>query len=220
MIQIINIRHILVCMVLCAWVTSGAQQTNPVAGRVVTSSGDVYAVEANNSSRRLIRRSVIYAGDTIETNDQSNVQLRMIDSAIVTLRCESSLKIEEYRHEQDQDDLVVLRLLMGGLRTITGSVGQQHSNRYRFFAGESQVEIMGTDFEVQLEDDGTIYFANYDGGITITNPHGSVKLGIGADADFAVVEPGEAPRVLYFQPQQLGSTSVSLSSFQQPYSGC
>jgi hypothetical protein len=219
MLKRISIHYLLACLFLCGSLVSYAQQPNPEVGRVIMVLDDVYALEGNDSSRRLVRSSGIHNGDIIDTGPQSNVQFRMIDSAVVALRCDSSLKIEEYQYNQDQDDLAILRLLRGSLRMITGRIGEQHSHRYRFFVGNLLVEGKGGDIEVLLEKDGTVYFGNYNGGITITNPHGSVKLGLGGDADFAIVEPDEAPKALNFQPQQIGSVSVFSSSIQQN-AGC
>lgn len=220
LIERIAIRHFLAYLFLCTSFVSDAQELDFLVGRIVMSFGDVYALDVNNANRQLVRRSIFYVGETIKTSDQSHAQLRMTDSGLIALRCQSTLKIEEYAYKQDEDDLITLRLIQGGVRTITGQIGQQSRDRYRFLAGESRVEIRGTDFEVRLGENGDAYFGVFDGGITVANAYGSVRLGIGENADFAIVEPGQAPRALRLPPQQLGSTSIMLPSGQQSNSGC
>ena len=201
-----NLIHCLsVCLVLCVASASTAQTRNLPAGRVVTAFGDAFSVDVNNARSLIARRSDIHSGDIIQTLDQAYVQIRMVDSAILALRCQSALSIEEYQFEESEEDQVELRLIAGSVRTITGQISSQNRNSYNFAVGESSVEIRGTDFEVSLQKDGVAYFANYDGGITVSNPQGSVRLGIDGDANFAVVEPGQAPRALSNQPSQLAA---------------
>ncbi len=188
-------------------------QQDVIAGRVIFASGNVIAeLENVRSIRRVIRRSPIYTGDTIITSESGRTQLRMSDSALINLGCNSSLKIEEYSFEDTASNRATLRLLSGHVRTITGQIGKQNAASYRFLVNESRIEIRGTDFEVVLNENGNTYIGNYEGGITIVNRMGSVRLGIGGDVDFAVIMPGQAPKGLYSQPQQLGLLNSSRQS--------
>jgi len=187
--------------------SSHGQDIVALAGRVIVSSGDSFAIDVNNVRRQLLRRSAIYVGDVVESSDNSSIQLRMVDGSLISLQCNSQLKIEEYVYNEDKDDLIVLRLLRGTLRTITGRVGEVDRDGYNFFVGDTQVKIRGTDFEVSMAESGIIYFGTYDGGSTIVNSFGEVGLGVNADQDFASVEPGQAPRGTLLQPPQLGNVS-------------
>jgi len=193
---------------LLPFVLSGShgQEVDVLAGRVIAVSGDAFAVDViNNSRRNLSRRSEIYVRDVIETGDRSSIQLRMVDSGLISLQCNSQLKIEAYEFNDEREDLIVLRLLRGTLRTITGKVGQMGRDQYNFHVGDTQLKIRGTDFEVSIAESGVVYFGTYDGGTTLVNAFGEVDLGVGADQDFAIVEPGKAPRGTLLQPPQLGA---------------
>lgn len=211
---------IFLLLLLSLSIRSVAQDSEFIAGRVTMTYGDAEAVDQNNARRELARRSDIYEGESVETHDQSSIQLRMVDSALISLGCTSTLKIENYIYEDAATDAVTLRLLRGVLRTITGQVGEQYPDRYRLLVGDTRLEVRGTDIEVRLDEDGTIYIANYDGGITVRNPLGSVDLGIGGDTDFAIVEPDKAPRGLRIQPQQLAPTPIVFQANQQIQSPC
>lgn len=190
------------------------------AGRVTTVVGDADAIDESGSSRQLRRRSEILTGDIINSRAASNIQLRMIDSAIIVLGCESSLKVDSYRHEKNHLDIVEVELLKGTLRTITGWVGSQNRDAYKFRVADTIVEVRGTDFEVHLQANGKVYFSNYDGGITISNTYGSLDLGIGGDFDFAVVEPQQAPSGLKNPPQPLLNNSLPISNPLSQQTSC
>lgn len=195
-------------------ILSGQVTAQPaeIAGRVISASGEVTAIEEQLTTyRRVTRRSEIYVRDTIRTSDQSRVQIRMLDSAILSLGCESSLKIEAYDYEESAaNDQLALRLLSGRFRTITGAIGEQNPQRYRFLVGDITIQILGTDYEVNYDPQTRIaYVGVYDGSVRITNPQGSISLGIGGNADFARIEPGMKPEEMLNQPTQLGSTAAT-----------
>lgn len=187
-----------------------ASITAQTAGRVVTLVGGADAIDDSGSSRQLLRNSQVLAGDIINSRAASHIQLRMIDSAIIALGCESSLKVDSYRHEKNHLDIVEVQLLKGSLRTITGWIGSQNRDAYKFKVADTKVEVRGTDFEVHLQANGKVYFANYNGGITISNTFGSLDLGIGGDFDFAVIEPKQAPSGLRNRPQPLLRNSLPI----------
>lgn len=194
-------------------------QSGEIAGRVISASGEVAARDEQFTySRVVIRRSEIHVQETIATSDQSRVQMRMMDSALLSLGCESSLKIEEYAYEQNAaNDRVTLRLLSGRFRTITGAVGEQNQQRYRLLVGDITIQILGTGYEVTFDPQTQIaYVGVYDGSVSITNPQGTVRLGIGGDADFARIESGSEPEALVNQPPQLGTAAVYTSRNPQP----
>ncbi len=64
-------------------------------GVVVESSGSVIAVDKRKVSRKLSISSPVYLGDKIVTGENGSVRLRMIDEAILDLRCFSIMVIEE-----------------------------------------------------------------------------------------------------------------------------
>lgn len=115
-------------LVLCLALYSPGNyaQEQELAGRVVAVNGQVSAVDPSGGSRSLARRSEIFVGDTIVTDSSSFAQIRMTDSAIVSLQELTQFEIVAYSYEQNpSSDTSTLRLIEGGFRTITGSIGDQ-----------------------------------------------------------------------------------------------
>ena len=94
--------------------------------------GDVIAVGPSGDARRLSKRSQVEPGDTIKTESNSMVQIRMIDKAFVSLRSNSEVKIESYQlGATKEEDVGLFDLIKGGLRAITGIIGNRLPSAYR-----------------------------------------------------------------------------------------
>ena len=199
-------RFVLLCV--CVYPSANFAAEEDIAGRIVAVSGQVTAIDTTGSSRSLSRRSEIFVGDTVVTQPDAFAQIRMTDSALVSLKASTQFEIVAYSYEQDIDnDVISMRLIEGGFRTITGSIGAQNRNAYNVETELSNIGIRGTDHEAVL--DGGLYVAVYDGATQLNNTAGSLDLGVGADFDFGVAfDDLTPPQGLLLQPDQLGNIPV------------
>lgn len=209
-------------LLLClALYSPGAYTQEPeIAGRVVSVNGVVSALDPNGNSRSLARRDEIRVGDTIITDASSFAQLRMSDSAIVSFQEHTRFEIVAYSYEQNPgSDTSTMRLIQGGFRTITGSIGEQDPSAYSIETEYATIGIRGTDFSIvipiELDAAGNpvptddLYAGIFDGTADITNIAGTLGIGVGEDYDYAVVfDPNQAPQGLTLQPTALGLVAV------------
>lgn len=173
-----------------AWAQEAAGKTIMVRGEVVANN--------ESSSRKLARRSPVYDVDVIETGAASNTQLRMIDGGLLSLKADSALSIANYEYNaQTGEGDVSMKLVKGGLRSITGALNKAGTN-YRLDTPVASIGVRGTHFEIQLID-GNMFLAVWDGAIDVV-PNGQdnfVSLGEGEDFNFAVIdEAGEITELL------------------------
>lgn len=126
------------------------------AGRVLLAAGDVTATREGRLVR-LERGAVIEARDVLRTGRESSLQVRMNDEAIIALKSDSALSVEQYtfRGQTDGSENAVFRLLKGGFRTITGLIGRVNKNAYRVNTGVATIGIRGTAFALALCEDGS-----------------------------------------------------------------
>lgn len=209
-------QYILSCLLIIALVMpspvglfaqSRTDDEVPAAGRIISVAGEVNALDPDGNSRELTRRDAVYVGDTIYTGATGFAQIRLSDDGIIALRALTEFAIVDYQFEEDPDnDVSVFQLLEGGMRTVTGAIGEQNRSRYRVNVGPSAyIGIRGTDYEAVITSSGVIATGVYDGGITFGNQVGSIDLGINADYDFAImVDPNALPQGLVSQPALLG----------------
>ena len=132
---------------------AAASQAAEVAGNVGYMSGRLMVQRADGTVKIMGPKSEVLAVDTLVTAKDSYVQVKMKDGAKMTLRPNSTLKIEEFRFnkQEPKSDNAIFRLLKGGFRTVTGLIGKRGDpDAYKVRASAATIGIRGTDFSTRL----------------------------------------------------------------------
>ena len=139
---------------LLALGAAGAQAQGSAAVATATSiEGTVFVTRSDGRQTLLARGSALSVGDAINTTRNSTVRLRFSDGGETVIRPESALAVQAYSYnrEQPQGDNLVLSLLRGGLRAITGSIGKRGNlDAYRLNVNTATIGIRGTDYSARL----------------------------------------------------------------------
>ncbi|OGA45333.1 MAG: hypothetical protein A3F74_05255 [Betaproteobacteria bacterium RIFCSPLOWO2_12_FULL_62_58] len=117
------------------------------AGTVTHLSGSLSAQRPDGSARILSQRSEVNPGDVLTTERDSYAQVNFTDGSAITLRPNSSVRVEAYGFAKDkpQEDNMFLRLLKGGLRTVTGLVGRRgNQDAYKIGTQQATIGIRGS----------------------------------------------------------------------------
>ena len=130
--------------------TSGLQAADGTA-TLVASRGEVTANSAD-VERSLTQGDSVYVEDQVTTGDKSFATLQFIDGAIVTVRPNSKIIIEQYVFNGGDEDAATLNLLEGGLRIITGAMTKSHPESYKVKTPVALMGVRGTEFAVMLCD--------------------------------------------------------------------
>lgn len=134
--------------------SASAQTTE--AGRATSVTGVVSVQRTDGSMGIMARGSSVRPGDLVSTQPESRAVIELRDGAKLTLRPGTEFRIEGYRYSESKpaEDSTVLRLLKGGLRTITGLLGQRRPAAFSINTGTATIGIRGTDFLTRIcEDD-------------------------------------------------------------------
>lgn len=134
-------------------VSTMAQAVEEAAGIVGNTSGTLVVQRVDGTVRVVGPKSEVFAGDMLITAKDSYAQVEMNDGTRMTIRPNSNLRIEAYqfRKEAPKDDNIVLRLLRGGFRTVTGLIGKRgNQDAYKLRAATATIGIRGTDFSTRL----------------------------------------------------------------------
>lgn len=179
------------------------------AGEVTHVSGALLAKKADGTSRILAPRSRVEEGDLLATSGETYARVKFIDGAEVTLRPNTQLKVERYAFvdNKPESDNAFLRLVKGGLRTITGLIGKRRTNAYQMNGVVATIGIRGTQFGVllcqgdcdnvrnqngEIPADG-LHVDVSEGTISVDNAAGGTLVGTG---DFGFVPGPDAPPML------------------------
>ena len=121
------------------------------AGRVLLAAGNAVVIRANQTIP-LTRDSAIQEKDVLRTGPGSSLQVRFSDESLVSMRENSELSVDNYRFEgrENGNEMLVFRLVKGGLRTITGLIGKTNHKNYSLSSVTSTIGIRGTDYAATL----------------------------------------------------------------------
>ena len=169
------------------------------AGTVDRVTGDVSVLDTDARPRLVAVGDRVRQGETVVTGRDGELLMLTDDAGLLAVRPQSRVLIERYRAEGSADDAAVLRLLRGGLRTVTGWIGKTAPRNHRVFTATATIGIRGTDHEVEVVDEGAdagTLGKVTDGGVTLSNDGGSIDVGPG---QFARAISASAAPVLLLQ---------------------
>lgn len=113
-------------------------------------------VKKDDGKRRIVSNgSKLDVGDTLTTEKDSYARLKFTDGSELAVRPSSSLRINDYRFQewQPNGDNFSMRLLKGGLRTVTGLIGKRgNQDAYKLEGGTATIGIRGTEFIARVCD--------------------------------------------------------------------
>lgn len=151
-------------------------------GSVTHLSGTLMVRQADGTTRALSVSSAIHEGDVLTTQEDTYARVKFVDNAEVVMRPTLQIKIDNYHYEeaQPQRDNVLLSLVKGGLRKVTGLLGKRNHDRVSISTVTATIGIRGTHF-------GALFCQNDCAGIPV--PAGrTVENGLHVDvADGAIL---------------------------------
>lgn len=185
-----------------------------VAGQVTHLSGTLSARPAEGGSRLLAVRSEIREGELLTTEKDTYARIKFVDGAEMVMRPSSQLRVSAYRYAEHDpaSDNVLLNLLKGGLRAVTGLIGKRNHPAVSVNTPTATIGIRGTNFGAlfchqdcanipsisgQPLADG-LHVDVADGAILLQNPAGQQLISAG---QFGFVPGNTLPPVLV-PPQQ------------------
>jgi len=202
------------------------------AGRVLMTAGETSVVR-EGKVLPLAFGSPIEARDTLQTGPRSNLQVRLTDETVLSLREQSQLRIEDYRFGGKGDeaaDSVVFRLVKGAFRTVTGLIGRRDHSRYAVQTPSGTIGIRGTMYAASVCDKNCI---NPDGtlardglyGMVIGQSHGTNKLALTNKSGETILRQGQvffvandsaAPELLLEPPPHLIDSLAGAGKADRP----
>ena len=123
----------------------------PIA-RIARISGEV-GIQGNSREARKPREGApVYAGDEIRTGKDAIVVIAFKDRTSVSVEPSTRFRVEEFSYQRkEQPDSISLRLLRGGLRTLTGLIGKSRPEAVKVHTLVATIGIRGTGMDIRCE---------------------------------------------------------------------
>lgn len=172
------------------------------AGVITHLSGTMSVQRPDGSVRILSQKSEVQPGDVLTTQRDSYAQINFTDGSAATMRPNTTMKLEAYSFTEDkpQGDAMFMRLIKGGLRTVTGLIGKRgDQDSYKIGTSTATIGIRGSFGESHhcesncgKLDPGT-YHTTLSGSYIMQNQAGSQLIGEG---QFGFSQDPKKPPVL------------------------
>ena len=139
-------------MALASWF---AHAQSPVAavpvGAVEQLRGAGFAQSQGQPPRVLGRGLPLNEGDRLTTADNAVAIIKLTDGTRITLRPSTELVLHQFSYTPDSSvNTMVLQLLRGGLRALTGLINKSSPNAAKIQTSTATIGIRGTDFDARL----------------------------------------------------------------------
>lgn len=127
--------------------------------------GSAQAVPAVGAPRDLRQGDSLNQGETVSTKAMSSAVIRFEDGQIVALTQNSRLAINSYNYNKMEPakSNMLLSLLDGGMRAVTGLIGKAKPENVTYKAANATIGIRGTDLEVGVGDGDDLYIIANEG---------------------------------------------------------
>ncbi len=122
-----------------------------MAGQVEYSRGVGFAQGPGQVPRTLGVGMTLQEGDRLTTAEGGTAIVKLQDGTRMTVRPNSELVLAQYKfRENAPDNSMVMQLVRGGLRAITGLISKNAPNAARIQTSTATIGIRGTDFDARV----------------------------------------------------------------------
>lgn len=203
---------------LVVFALSSAGPALALSGHITNLSGAVIAKGGDGRSRILSIKSEVNEGDLLATSENSYARIKFTDGTEVVLRPATQMKIEAYKYEEKtpESDNIVMSLLKGGMRSVTGLLGKRNPKNFHLATPNATIGIRGTNFGAMFcaNDCGSVKMPGggaapnglhvdvADGAISVTTQAGTADFKVGQNGFVAsastppvLVPPSQGVRV-------------------------
>jgi len=174
------IASVLAVLFLFPAVSFASQNDAENVSRIYRVSGDVFVTQGKNPTQRVTNSEPVVSDTLIQTGDNSAALLRFEDGQVVTMQADSIFKVREYRYDAKRigNSSIVFSMFQGGMRFISGLIGQHNRQAFRLSTPDATIGIHGTDFMVSMVGK-SVYSRVLAGKITMTNAAGMKTVATG-----------------------------------------
>lgn len=149
--QVARVGQVLCGFVLlcgAVWTPAHAQ----TAGEVEFTRGVGFAQTAGQTARVLGKGLSLKEGDRLTTSEGGTAIIKLQDGTRMTVRPNSEMVIQHYQFKDAAapDNSMVMQLLKGGFRAITGLISKSSADAARVVTKTATIGIRGTDFDARV----------------------------------------------------------------------
>ena len=149
------------------------------AGQIQSARGSVWIIAPGVAEHGASSGDAVDQGMTVRTEGDSQAVIRFQDGQIIALKSNSQFQVRQYKFDKNKPEggSILFSLVKGGLRAITGLIGDRNRPGWKLATPVVTIGIRGTDFLAAIQQG--VYTNVKLGAISMTNDGGTAALGVG-----------------------------------------
>lgn len=120
-------------------------------GKVLLQKGEAVAISDGGTEKELKIGDKVFNNDTVKTTSGSFLKIEMIDTSLITLGPDTSMKFDEFKYRSKEDRESIYHLIKGQMRTQF-KVKAKKEEAIKVKTGMISMGVRGTEFVVNNRD--------------------------------------------------------------------
>ncbi|MDH4234609.1 MAG: FecR family protein [Gallionella sp.] len=164
-------------------------------GYIQDTAGSVSIANGKETPRLAVINDTVTSGTVIRTGDNSYAVLKFDDGQVANLEPNTTFQVRNYTYDPQlvEKSNIVFSMFKGGMRFVSGLIGQRNPKAFRLATPNATVGIRGTDFLLVIKN-GQTYIKVLSGSVNLTNAAGPMTFTAGQTA--LVTSATAAPTVV------------------------
>ena len=124
------------------------------SAKLVSTSGEITAVDGAGARRRLVDGAAIYPGELIETGTSAKGVLAFRDDSRLTLGATTRFRVDSFVYDEKApaEGKFLVSLLRGSVRALTGLIGKANNRNVGFTTNTATIGIRGTGLDLDCNE--------------------------------------------------------------------
>ena len=150
------------------------------SAKLVSTQGEIMAVDGAGQRRRLVDGAAIYPGETVETGSTARGVLAFRDDSRLTLGATTRFRVDSFVYDDKNptDGKFLVSLLRGSARALTGLIARANNRNVAFTTATATIGVRGTGLDMECGE--SCSFFTWLGTIEVTPSGPSQGTGLSA----------------------------------------
>ena len=182
------------CGAESASIPGGARPNAVLASaKVVTTQGELTAVDAGGQRRRLVDGGSVYPGDLVETGPSTRAVLAFRDDSRITLGAATRFRVDNFVYDQSNasEGRFLVSILRGSVRALTGLIAKANNRNVGFSTATATIGIRGTGLDITCTGACAGEPGGADSGLTLWTWLGSIVVTPQGTTALEVLQAGQ-----------------------------
>ncbi|MES3003302.1 MAG: FecR family protein [Pseudomonadota bacterium] len=163
------------------------------SAKVVSSQGEVNAVDINGLRRRLVDGGSVYPGDLVETNTATRAVLAFRDDTRITLGSATKFRVDNYVYDDQNagEGRFLVSVLRGSVRALTGLIAKANNRNVTFSTATATIGVRGTGLDINCTGACAGESGAADAGLTLFTWLGSIAVTPTGQTALQILQTGQ-----------------------------